>query len=489
VVVRDLRARLEPVVASWIGKLTAMKHTAHGYWLEEAGERPPLPPAEGELSCDVLVVGGGYTGMWTAWQISQLEPEATVILIEADRCGHGPSGRNGGFANALWFSAHALRERFGAAATTEVVRAAQGAVDGIGRFCSEQRVDAWWRQSGYLQVSAAPAQDGVWSEAAAACRELGEGAEVVQLSADQLRERCRSPRFRGGALYPGAATVQPARLALGLRDRLAERPGVTVFERSPLRRLRAGSWGCLAETPGARIRSGSCVLALGSASAAAGSPLRNRLTVTSSHIVLTEPVPELLEQIGWTGGECITDGRAMVHYMRTTPDGRIAFGWGGGRIAYGARLGGRTELDPGVVEQVAGHLRSFFPGLAGHRITHAWGGPIDVSPSHLPVALPISSDRVCGVFGYTGNGVGPSPLMGRIAASLALDRRDEHSRLALVDPEPHRVPTGLASWLGGNAIRAGLVTKEAAEEDGGVADPLSRTLAAIPERIGFHIGR
>jgi glycine/D-amino acid oxidase-like deaminating enzyme len=211
--------------------------------------------------------------------------------------------------------------------------------------------------------------------------------------------------------------------------------------------------------------------------------------VTSSHIVLTEPVPDLLEEIGWTGGECITDARDMVHYMRTTPDGRIAFGWGGGRIAYGARLRGPTEVDRGIVETVTAHLRSFFPGLEGRRITHAWGGPIDVSPSHLPAIVPVRSDRVHGVFGYTGNGVGPSALMGHIAASLALDRRDDHSRLALVDPAPRRVPTGLASWVGGNAIRAGLVAKEAAEERDEVPRPLSRGLAAIPERIGFHIGR
>jgi glycine/D-amino acid oxidase-like deaminating enzyme len=466
-----------------------MKHTAHGYWLEEAGDAAQLPPAEGELSCDVLVVGGGYTGLWTAWQLSQLEPEASVILLEADRCGHGPSGRNGGFVNAMWFSLHTLRERFGGPAAADVGRASQAAVDEIGRFCSEQEVDAWYRQSGYLQVSAAPAQDGIWDEAVATCREVGEGGAVEELSAEQVGRRCGSPRFRGGAIYGGAATVQPARLALGLRRRLTERPGVRVFERSPLRRLRGGGWGCLAETPNTRIRAGSCVLAVGPASAASGSPVRGRLTVTSSHIVLTEPVPELLEEIGWTGGECITDGRAMVHYMRTTPDGRIAFGWGGGHIACGARLGGRTELDPGIVDRVAADLRSFFPGLEGRRITHAWGGPIDVSPTHLPVVAPIRSDRVHAAFGYTGNGVGPSMMVGRTLASLALDRRDEHSGLPIVEPESRRVPSGVASWLGGNAIRAGLVAKEGAEERGDVAGPVSRALAAIPERIGFHIGR
>jgi glycine/D-amino acid oxidase-like deaminating enzyme len=466
-----------------------MKRTAHGYWLEEMPAVETLPVAEGSLDCDVLVAGGGYTGLWTAWRLAEVEPEARVVVIEADRCGHGPSGRNGGFTNEMWFGMASMRDRYGDAAALAIARAAADSVEAIGRFCAEQEVDAWFRRAGYLQVSAAPAQDGVWEPAVRTCRELGESDAVRELSPAEVAERCRSLRFRGGAFYPGAATVQPARLALGLRDRVAARERVQAYDRSPLRHLRAGPWGCVAETPGARIRARSCVLALGSALAGPRSPLRARLTVTSSHMVLTEPVPDLLEEIGWTGGECITDGRAMLHYFRTTPDGRIAFGWGGGRIAYGARLHGRTEEDPALNEQVAAHLRSFFPALEGRRITHAWGGPIDVSPSHMPMAVPIGDDRVFAACGYTGNGVGPSHLLGRVLASLALDRRDEYSSLALVEPDPARVPTGLAGWLGGNAIRAGLLAKEAAEEEERVASAVHRGLARIPELIGLHIGR
>ena len=350
-------------------------------------------------------------------------------------------------------------------------------------------MDAWYRPGGYLQVSSSPGHDRAFSEAIDACRELGEADAAFELSPTEVAERCSSPGFRGAAVYPGSATVQPARLALGLRERLAGLPEVELFERSPMRRLRAGPWGCVAETPGARIRARSAVLAIGSATGAAGSPLRGRLTVTSSHIALTEPVPDLLEEVGWTGGEAISDSRNMVRYMRTTPDGRIAFGWGGGRISCGARLGGTTELDRAVVARVVADLRAFFPGLEGRRITHAWGGPIDVSPTHLPLATQVGSDRVHAAFGYTGNGVGPTHLLGRVLAALALDRRDAHSRLALVDPDPRRIPTGLAGWAGGNAVRAGLIRTERAAEEGREADPLSRGLATIPELIGFHISR
>ena len=121
----------------------------------------------------------------------------------------------------MWFSGQTLRDRVGEAGAAGVLRAAQDAVDEIGRFCSEQEVDAWYRQSGYLQVSAAPAQDHVLDEAVETCREFGESEQAQGLSADQVAQRCRSPRFRGGVLYPGAATVQPARLALGLRERLS----------------------------------------------------------------------------------------------------------------------------------------------------------------------------------------------------------------------------------------------------------------------------
>jgi glycine/D-amino acid oxidase-like deaminating enzyme len=467
--------------------MTVTRHTAHGYWLEEADRAEMAPPLAEDRAADVVVVGGGYTGMWTAWLLGELEPEARIVVVEGARCGDGPSGRNGGFVNAMWFSLPTLRGRFGDDQAIAIARASQEAVDAIGAWCREEDVDAWFTQGGYMQVSTAPATDGAWEEAVRACAELGEPNACRPLSAVEVRARCHSPCFRAGALYPGAATVQPARLGEGLRTRLARR-GVEVFEGSPVRRIEVRRSGVRVATPRGNVSAASVVLATGGALAGLR-PLRNRLTVTSSHMVITEPVPDLLEEIGWTAGECITDSRALIHYLRTTPDGRIAFGWGGGRVAPGARVGGRAEIDPDVVGAVRRDLLRFLPGLQGRRIEQAWGGPIDVSPTHLPVIGTLGGERAHYAFGYTGNGVGPSRMVGRILASLALDRCDEATRLALVEPPPLRVPPEPLRYIGGTIVRAALLRKEAAEEEGRAANRLTSFVAGIPDRIGIQIGR
>lgn len=466
-----------------------MRHDPHGFWLREAGTPAPAPPLRDDVDADVLVVGGGFSGMWAAWHARRLEPGARVVLLEADLvCARGPSGRNGGFCSDMWLSAATMRGRWGDAGALAVGRAAADAVERIGEFCRAEGVDAWFRRAGYMQVSTAPAHDGAWEPAARACAELGVEGAVRPLSRAEVASRCASPAFRAGAICPGSATVQPARLALGLRQRLLD-AGVAVHESSPVRELRAGPDGVLARTPAGTARAPRAVLAIGAAAKGRRGPLRRRLTVASSHVVATEPVPDLLERIGWTGGESIVDSRSLVDYFRTTPDGRIVLGWGGGRIALGARLRDRAELDPRVVATAAAHLRAYFPGLAGRHIAHAWGGPIDASPTHLPMIVPLAGERVFAAAGYTGNGVGPSHMLGRALAALALDRRDQHTALAFVDPAQPRLPPEPLQFLGGNAIRRALVAKESAELTSHRPSLTARTIAAIPDLLGFHIGR
>jgi glycine/D-amino acid oxidase-like deaminating enzyme len=475
-------------------------HDATGWWLAEAGTVEALPALDRSVDADVVVIGGGYTGMWTAWHL--LEAGASVALLEGGVCGHGPSGRNGGFCESMWMSAPALRDRFGDGPARGLLDASSDSVGFIGDWCASEAVDAWFDQAGYMCVSTAPTFDGVGREAVAAAAALGAPHRVVDLSGPEVRARCDSARFRRGVLIPDFATLQPARLALGLRRRLVER-GAMVFERSRVKKLasgvaartgprapaKGGQGGVVAETAGGRVRAGAAVLAVGSA-ARSLRQLRGRLTVTSSHIVLTEPVPDVIEKLGWTGGECITDGRTLLHYFRTTPDGRILIGWGGGRLAYGARLNGRVEVDAEIAAQTHLGLLRLFPALAGRRITHAWGGPIDVSPSHIPQIGTLPGAPVHFAFGFTGNGVGPSQMAARALASLALDRRDEHTRLPIVDAGPGaRVPPEPLTWLGGSLVRSALIRRERAAENGGRADPLTRAICAAPRAMGMHLGR
>jgi glycine/D-amino acid oxidase-like deaminating enzyme len=465
------------------------RHDAMGWWLEEAGRIESLPPLSGSLEADVVVIGGGYTGMWSAWHVLQAEPSARVVLLEGSLCGHGPSGRNGGFCESLWMAAHVLRERFGAAPARALLDAASRSVSEIGAWCEENGVDAWFRQSGYMCVSTAPAFDEAGRDAVRAAADLGAPEAVQELSAEQVRARCASPVFRRGVFIPDFATVQPARLALGLRAKLLER-GVQIFEGSRVAGLGGDRGGVLARTDGGgTVRAAAAVLAVGPRTRAVDE-LSSRLTVTSSHIVMTEPVPDLLEEIGWTGGECITDGRLLLHYFRTTADGRIVLGWGGGRLACGARVNGRVEVDSEVARQVAIDLERIFPGVRGRRLTHAWGGPIDVSPSHIPQIGSFVDAPVHYAFGFTGNGVGPSQLAGRTLASLALDRRDDYTRLPIVGADAGAwVPPEPLAWLGGAAVRAAILRAEAAKERGEQPDPLSRTVSAAPRALGMHLAR
>jgi len=466
-----------------------MRHDRLGYWIEEAGEAARAAPLEGERDADVVIVGGGYTGLWTAWHLRRLEPEARVTLLEAEPlCGLGPSGRNGGFCDAMWLSLASMRERWGPEGALAVAWAAEEAVDRIEAFCRDEGVDAWFRRGGYLEASTAAAHDGSWERNVAACRELGVDEKVVVLSEAEVRARCDSPAFRGGAYSPVTASVQPARLALGLRERVRA-AGVEVFESSPVRSFRESGDGVLARTARGAVRARRGVIAIGAGAKGRRGPLRDRLTVASSHIVLTEPVPDVIDRLGWNGGECITDGRSLVHYFRTTPEGRIAFGWGGGRIAMGARTKGRAELDPAVIAAAGRHLHDYFPGLRGRRITHAWGGPIDASPTHLPAVRSLPAGRAFAAAGYTGNGVGPSNMVGRTLAALALDRRDDPSRLAFVDDQTPRLPPEPFHWLGGESIRLGILKKEEAEMAGRRPGRVAAAVAKVPDLLGFHIGR
>jgi glycine/D-amino acid oxidase-like deaminating enzyme len=444
----------------------------------------PTPPLAADTTADVVVVGAGYLGLWTAWQLKALEPELDVVVLDAGLAGHGPSGRNGGFVSTLWDDLPILRDRVGDTRAVEVCRASERGVRGIGAWCGTQGVDAWFVPAPTLYVATSDAQVGDWDEMIVACAAIGAPEEVRALEEHEVRSRCASPLFRGGGvLLPTAATVHPGRLALGLREKVIA-SGVRLHERTRVDRL---SDDATARTgDGHTVRAGTAVLAVNSATPSFAG-YRLALGVASSHMVITEPVPDLLDELGWTGGEAIADCRTLLHYLRTTRDGRIAFGLGGGRMGFGGRHTSALDIDARAVATAKDDLHRMFPQLRERRITHAWGGPIDVSPTHLPIFG--SRRSIHHGFGFTGNGVGPTYLGGEILARLALDRRDHLTRLAIVDPDRKLMPPEPLRWAAGSAIRAALVRRDVAYDRGDDPDWLTGFVASLPRRLGLHLPR
>jgi len=455
------------------------------WWLDEAPPVEPQPALEGELDVDVAIVGGGYTGLWTALAVRELEPSARVAVLEAALCGQGPSGRNGGFLHGYWSSLARARRVFGDGGALAVAEAASAIVPGVREFIEQRGGDVWLREAPMLEVSGAPAQDEAIDAALAAARELGAEEEATPVGREELAERCSSPSFRRGVLYREGATVQPARLVRALRAAVLD-TGVVLHERTPMIRLRRGSPNVV-ETPRGRVRAREVVVAI-NAAAAGWRPLARRLTAFGSYVVLTEPVPQLLDAINWTGGESIVDGRMFLHYFRTTNDGRVLMGSGSGPIGFGGRLGERFTADAPSVARAEAGLRFRLPGLADARVERAWGGPIDVSADHFPFFGTVPGSRVHYGAGYSGNGVGPSWLGGRILARLALGVEDELTALPLVNRSVRPLPPEPIKGVGGGLVRGAALRVEEAEQAGRRPALPLRAIAALPRVVGLRVG-
>jgi glycine/D-amino acid oxidase-like deaminating enzyme len=440
----------------------------------------------GPTTADVVILGGGYTGMWTAWFLTERDPGCDIVLLEADElCGSGPSGRNGGFCYGVWEDLEALVRFFGDDDALRVAEVTARSVDEIETWLATSGVEAWFTRAGHLTISTSAAQDGAWNSLLAEARRLGVADRFEELDRPQVRARCASPVFRGGLLQPDNATLQPARLALGLRGALLER-GVRIFESSPVRRLAEGP-PVRVETGGGSVTAARGIVGLG-AWAASLPAFRRSIVPRGTYIVVTQPAPERLVDIGWTGGEGLADWRTALRYFRTTPDGRIAFGAAAATAGTGVGLGPRLRYDERSIVKLVDDFRRFFPSWRDVAIEAAWGGPMDVTGRHLPSFATLPAGTVHYGLGYTGGGVGPCHLGGKILSALALDIEDEHTALPLVDLEMQRFPAEPLRSLGAAITQQAIVRKDEAEDRGRRADPFTSFVAKLPRRLGYEIG-
>jgi putative aminophosphonate oxidoreductase len=455
------------------------------FWLAQAlsGESDAAaPPVQGDQHADVCIVGGGFTGLWTAIQLRLHDPALDIAIIERDVCGAGASGRNGGCLNTWSTRFLPLMRLFGEAEAVRLVKVSEDAVGQITAFCRTSRIDAEVRVDGTLFAVTAPAQHGAMEPVLNALQARGIDSWHA-LPAAEVRRRAGSDRHLAGFFSPVAATVHPGKLVRGLR-RVALAMGIRIYEHCPLLDFTFGD-PVGVQTPAGRLRAGKLVLAMNAWMASRFAQFARTLAVVSSDMVITEPCADLLGRIGLADGVSVMDSRTFVHYYRTTEDGRLMLGKGGNTFAWRGRMLPVFDQPSPYAQMLTARLREFFPALASVPIAASWNGASDRSVTGLPFFGRF--DRQPNVFygfGYSGNGVGPSYLGGRILCSLVLGADDAWSRSPLTAGPLGRFPIEPFRYLGSLMVRNAIRRKERAEDEGRAVRWIDRRLSTLADTAG-----
>jgi glycine/D-amino acid oxidase-like deaminating enzyme len=413
------------------------------FWLQDVDAKAATPPFSGDATCDVAIIGGGYCGLWTALRLRGLAPGLKIVVLEADICGGGASGRNGGQVHS-WFAEIDLLTRLcGADEALSLCRATADAIEELAALQSSGAIDMDLRLDGWMWTASSSAQEGAWSDAVAQCREKAE-YRFVGLSAAEIMARTGSQASYTGVIEPRAGTVHPAKLALGLRA-LALSRGVEIHEKTPVSEIASGS-PCTLRMRAGTMRAGKVVIAT-NAWASAIPEIRRCMYVIDSLVIATEPMADRLDGLGWTGGVAICDAQSHVLYYQRTPAGRVIFGRGCGNVAYGNRPTPAFNRCPAGVADNIREMHRVYPDLMGARLDHDWSGPIDCMPEHLPAFGHLTGHpNIFFGAGFNGTGIAQTPVAGRILASLVLGLDDRWSQSGLVGlrrrttlpPEPVR---------------------------------------------------
>ena len=453
-----------------------MRNGEISYWWRAYGGYPPRRPSlPGPAEADVCIVGGGYTGLWTAYYLAGLDPALRIVVLEAAFAGYGASGRNGGWVTAELPGSRASYSRGprGAAGVRALEAELRSTVDEVGRVCAAESIAADYVRGGRLTVATTPSQLARLRTGLAQHRKWGDEEDVVAfLSREQTRERINVAGALGGLYAPASARVQPAALAAGLAA-AAQRRGVVIYEATPVTAILPAGPGC-ADAGGARDARGAAGARAGAVArtvfgdvraksvlrctegfTAALPGARRALLPMNSSMVVTEPLPAAAwQEIGWDGFETLSDQAHAYMYAQRTADGRIALGGRGVPYRFGSATDHLGATDPGTASALGEVLRRMFPAAASARLEHAWCGVLGVPRDWC---ASVSYDAASGLGwagGYTGHGVAASNLAGRTLADLVLGVPSELTSLPWVghrsrswEPEPAR-------WVGVHGLYA-----------------------------------
>lgn len=411
------------------------------YWLDQTGlASDPQPVLTGAIDADLVVVGGGYTGLWTALLAKERDAGSDVVLLEGDRVGHAASGRNGGFCSASL--THGLAnglDRFSGELYT-LERLGRDNLDAIATALTQYDIDCRWERNGDLAVATEPWQADELAALAPRAQEYG--ATVRLLDASAVRAEVNSPTYLGGLwTCDDQAILDPARLAAGLRDACLSY-GVRIYERTPATAVTSGRGRSSVEvrTPYGRVTAGRAALGTN-----AFRPLLRRLRWRTvpvyDYVLMTEPLTGAqLGSVGWKHRQGVSDSGNQFHYYRLTADNRVL--WGGYDAVYhfGSAIRPDLERRPATFDRLAGHFFTTFPQLEGVRFSHAWAGVIDTCTRFCAFFGTARSDRLAYALGYTGLGVGASRFAARVMLGLLYGDDREVTSLRMVRTRPVPFP-------------------------------------------------
>jgi len=403
------------------------------YWLGLDSYQPDAP-LEGEMRADLVIIGGGFCGLWTAYHLLKADPGMTVIVIEASAIGYGASGRNGGFAMTLIHKG--LKDLVAAVGADEAKAlhlAAEEAIRSIGQVCETENIGADLQPNGLLTISNTPLQDTIIREEVETAERLGIGGFTF-LKEEEIRSTIHSETFRCAVKEESCTLLNPARLVRGLKEAVI-RAGGRVFEQTPMESLDETSDGVRVVTPKGEIRAQRALLAANAYSSRIPS-LQSYVMPFYSYILLTEPLSdEQWSRVGWAGREGLEDRRTFLHYMRPTIDGRMM--WAGRDAPY--RPNGpdpKYDRDERVFKRLEETFAWTFPQLADAKFEYRWGGPIGVTGSFMPCAGWLEEKRVAYAFGFVGHGVAITNMVAMAMRDLILERDTDHTRLAIIGRKP-----------------------------------------------------
>jgi glycine/D-amino acid oxidase-like deaminating enzyme len=437
------------------------------WWADLGGLPAPRPALDGDREADVCVVGAGYTGLWTAYELRRADPSLEVVVLEREVAGFGASGRNGGWVLGEISTGTGMRERAGDAAIEALQRAAAETVDEVGAACAREGIDCDFVKGGSLTVAQTPVQ-------LERLRNTGRGE---LLEADEAAARVRVAGLQGARFTPDCARVQPAKLARGLAATV-ERHGATIHERTPALAIEPRA----VRTPHGSVSARWIVRATeGYTGALPG--LHRALLPLSSSMIVTEPLDAATwAQIGWEGRETIDDAAHHYCYLQRTADDRIAIGGRGRPYRFGSGTDRAGEIPDATVQQLRGRLTRLFPMLRDVRLDGAWTGVFGVARDWAAAVHCDRDSGLCWAGGYAGEGVAAANLAGRTLRDLILDRDTELTRLPWVghrtrawEPEPLR-------WLAVQAVYGAFRTADALESRTGRPSRLATAAGALSGR-------